>query len=117
MKRTSLGAAVDGGRRAPLDPRYDRGYRCRQALSMPLYDFQCESCGQMFDAFAAPGDTAPCPNCAAEEARRVWNAPATLKLGLRGRAAKESDGRRAEREHKRFESFREQRRKKRDADG
>ncbi len=69
---------------------------------MPLYDFACQSCAETFEARAEPGATAPCPACASQDVRRVYGPIAPpAKLGLRGRAARESDGRRAEREAKR----------------
>ena len=82
---------------------------------MPLYDFACETCDERFEAWAKPGEAAPCPSCGAADGRRLFTPiPPPLKLGLRGRAARESDGRRAEREHQRKEAFREERRRKRE---
>jgi putative FmdB family regulatory protein len=82
---------------------------------MPLYDFACDACDERFEAQAAPGETPPCPACGASPSRRLFTPIAPpLKLGLRGRAARESDGRRAEREAKAKEKFREERRKKRE---
>ena len=82
---------------------------------MPLYDFACESCDETFEALANPGEAPACPACGAQRTRRLFTPIAPpLKLGLRGRAARESDSRRAEREWKRKEAFKEQRRKKRD---
>ena len=71
---------------------------------MPLYEFACDACGETFEALAKPGETATCPSCGAEGARRLFTPIAPPpKLGLRGRAARESDARRAEREFKRKE--------------
>ena len=69
---------------------------------MPLYDFGCEACGHEFEAFADAGAGATCPACGAEGAKRLWRPILpTPKFGLRGRAARESNSRRAEREAKR----------------
>jgi putative FmdB family regulatory protein len=82
---------------------------------MPLYDFACDACDERFEAWAKPGEAAACPSCGSEETKRLFTPIAPpLKLGVRGRAARESDGRRAEREVKRKEAFREERRRKRE---
>lgn len=82
---------------------------------MPLYDFACEECDERFEAMANPGEAPACPACGAPRTRRLFTPIAPpLKLGLRGRAARESDGRRAEREAQRKEAFRAERRKKRE---
>lgn len=42
---------------------------------MTLYDFVCETCGDMPDQFAPTGAShAPCPDCGGEMRRR-WTAP------------------------------------------
>lgn len=82
---------------------------------MPLYDFACDACDERFEALAKPGETPPCPACGAASTRRLFTPIAPpLKLGLRGRAARESDSRRSEREAKAKEKFREERRRKRE---
>jgi putative FmdB family regulatory protein len=69
---------------------------------MPLYDFACERCGHEFEAVADAPSTAPCPACGAAETRRLWRPIAPPpRFGLRGRAARESNARRAEREARR----------------
>lgn len=81
---------------------------------MPLYDFACEACEATFEALARPGESPPCPACGAERTRRLFTPIAPpAKLGLRGRAARESDARRADRESQRREAFREERKRKR----
>jgi putative FmdB family regulatory protein len=30
---------------------------------MPLYDFECRSCGHLFEALVRAGDAARCPSC------------------------------------------------------
>ena len=85
---------------------------------MPLYDFACEACEETFEALAKPGEAPACPTCGAERTRRLFTPIAPPpKLGLRGRAARESDGRRAEREFKKKEAFKAERRKKREQRG
>ena len=69
---------------------------------MPLYDFRCEDCDNVFDELAPPGATPACPACGGTKTKRLWTpvSPAH-KLEVRGRAARESNARRAEREAKR----------------
>ena len=85
---------------------------------MPLYDFACDACDEPFEAWARPGEAPPCPACGAERTRRLFTPIAPpAKLGLRGAAARDSDGRRAEREAKKKEAFRERRRRAREQRG
>jgi putative FmdB family regulatory protein len=82
---------------------------------MPLYDFACDGCGQTFEALAKPGEAPACPACGDERTRRLYTPIAPpLKLELRGRAARESNARRADREFRRKEAFKAERRKKRE---
>ncbi|HEX2087115.1 MAG TPA: zinc ribbon domain-containing protein [Solirubrobacteraceae bacterium] len=85
---------------------------------MPLYDFACEACDERFEEWTRPGDAPPCPACGATGTRRLYTPiPPPPRLGLRGRAARESDARRAEREAARKEAFREQRRRRDERSG
>jgi putative FmdB family regulatory protein len=75
---------------------------------MPLYSFECDRCGETFDAFAAVGESAPCPECQNSEVRRVFTVPGgPFTVAPRGVAARRSNAVRAARE--------EQRRERRDA--
>jgi putative FmdB family regulatory protein len=82
---------------------------------VPLYEFACDACGARFEELVVPGATAPCPACGGERVRRVFSqiASAPLPVGLKGRAARESDARRAEREAQKKERFVAERRHKR----
>jgi putative FmdB family regulatory protein len=82
-------------------------------LGVPLYDFECQRCWIRFEALVPAGTLGVCPECGAPEARRLLSPVAPpSRIGLRGRAARESDARRAEREVKRFERFSEERRRR-----
>jgi putative FmdB family regulatory protein len=82
---------------------------------MPLYDFSCDDCATTFEELARPGEAPPCPSCGSSSTQRMFTPIAPpLKLGMRGRAARESNARRAEREHVRKEQFRAERKKKRE---
>ena len=69
---------------------------------MPLYDFRCTDCETTFEELTAPGADATCPACGSARTQRLWTPVSPpLKLEVRGRAARESNARRAEREARR----------------
>ena len=69
---------------------------------MPLYDFRCADCESTFEELTAPGAAPPCPACGAVNTTRLWTPVSPpLKLEVRGRAARESNARRSEREARR----------------
>jgi putative FmdB family regulatory protein len=80
-----------------------------------LYEFDCRTCGARFEEMVAPGATAPCPACGGEDVVRVFSqiASAPLSVGLKGRAARDSDARRVEREAQKKERFVADRKRKR----
>jgi putative FmdB family regulatory protein len=82
---------------------------------VPLYEFACRACGARFEEIVAAGATAPCPACGGERVNRLFSqiAAPRVPVGLTGRAAAESNARRAEREARRKESFVAERRRKR----
>jgi putative FmdB family regulatory protein len=82
---------------------------------VPLYEFDCADCGARFEEMVPAGAAAACPACGGERVTRVFSqiAAARLPVGLHGRAARESDARRAEREAQRKERFVAERKRKR----
>jgi putative FmdB family regulatory protein len=81
---------------------------------VPLYDFHCRNCGERFEEFARPGDTAPCPACGSRDVERVLSAFAgPFTVAPRGVAARRSNAERRVREELRAErkADREARRK------
>ena len=50
---------------------------------MPMFEFCCRACGEVFEELLASGETgAPaCPACGARETERRISAPAPLKTG------------------------------------
>ena len=81
---------------------------------MPIYDFECDACGERFEAMAPVGGEAPCTACRSTEVHRVFSAFAgPFTVGMRGYAAKQSNAQRAAREEQRRER-REMRRAKSD---
>ena len=82
---------------------------------MPVYEFKCDACGAEFEELVVPGATAPCPACGNERVTRRFSAIAERGIGvdLKGRAARESNARRVEREAAKKESFVADRKRKR----
>lgn len=82
---------------------------------MPLYEFDCDVCGARFEEIVPAGATAACPACGNERVTRVFSTIATapLPVGLKGKAARESDARRTEREAGKKDRFVAERKRKR----
>jgi putative FmdB family regulatory protein len=82
---------------------------------MPLYEFDCRDCGARFEELVPAGGSAPYPACGGERTVRTFSpiGPPRLPVGLHGKAAKESDARRAEREAGKKERFVSERKRKR----
>lgn len=82
---------------------------------MPLYEFDCAACGARFEEIVPAGCTAPCPACGGERVSRVFSPIAAegARVGLTGKAAAESNARRAEREAQKKERFVAERKRKR----
>ena len=66
---------------------------------MPIYEFECQRCGERFEELTASGATAPaCPSCGANETRRLFSAVAPPGRLPRGAKVRDSDSRRRDRE-------------------
>ena len=74
---------------------------------VPLYEFACCICGARFEEVVPAGCTAPCPACGGERVDRLFSQIAApgVPVGLTGKAAAESNARRAEREARKKERF------------
>lgn len=80
---------------------------------MPIYDFECESCGHRFEELVAAGaGPGACPACGAERCRRLYSRVSPPGRQPRGARAKEGQERRAERELARADRIAETRRKR-----
>jgi putative FmdB family regulatory protein len=57
--------------------RDDEFVCCAEDIVMPIYGFECESCGHQFDRLQKLSDTDPthCPSCEKETLRRQLTAP------------------------------------------
>ena len=73
---------------------------------MPLYDFACAACETRWEAVTPVGEVpSACVACGSGDVRRIFTAPATHSLGLRGAAAQRSNAQRAAREERRREGW------------
>ena len=81
---------------------------------MPIYEFECEQCGALFEELVPVGQTAPCPQCKSSNVRRRYSpiGEGRVPVGLTGKAAAESTARRKEREARRQEGFRDDRKRR-----
>ena len=85
---------------------------------VPIYDFECDACGERFEERTAPGERPACPACSAPEARRRYGPiPPPAQVGLRGAAARRSDATRKSREERRQEGFAKQREQRKQGPG
>jgi putative FmdB family regulatory protein len=83
------------------------------ALHMPVYEFECEGCGQRFEELIS-GDAAniACLACGAPDARRLLSPVAPAGRQPRGEGVRSDESRRREREAARGERLAETKRKR-----
>ena len=81
---------------------------------MPIYEFECGSCGTRFEELVPAGRSAPCPQCRSTDVKRRYSqiGEPRVPVGLTGKKAAESDARRKEREARRQEGFAEDRKRR-----
>jgi putative FmdB family regulatory protein len=80
---------------------------------MPVYEYECGSCGNRFDELVEVGGAPPpCPECGAAESRRRYTAPAPPGRVPRGARVRDADARRAERAAARGERLAETKKKR-----
>ena len=71
---------------------------------MPIYEFECEGCGERFEELVAAGaESVPCPACASARTRRLLSGFAPPGRQPRGPAVRSDESRRREREAARGE--------------
>ena len=63
---------------------------------MPIYEFECEGCGAVFEELVAAGATVPCPQCGADGARRLMSTVSPPGRTPRGAAVRSDESRRRE---------------------
>ena len=81
---------------------------------MPIYEFECAKCGARFEELVKAGQAAPCPQCKSSDVQRRFSpiGEPRVPVGLTGKAAKESDSKRKEREARRQAGFAEDRKRR-----
>jgi putative FmdB family regulatory protein len=71
---------------------------------VPLYDFRCRNCGEPFEEFAPPAQSAPCPACGSDDVERMLTGfVGPFTTAPRGVAARRSNAQRRVREELRAE--------------
>jgi putative FmdB family regulatory protein len=79
---------------------------------VPIYEFECESCGERFEELVAAGaESAPCPACGSAATRRLLSGFAPPGRQPRGPRVRSEESRRREREAARGERLAAARRK------
>lgn len=106
---------------APSPPRIRRSRHLR-SQAVPVYEFQCERCGERFDALVDPGtQSTPCRACGHPDTRRVFSAPAAPMRLVKSRGETRKQERRnaqlRERTKARFKEARRRARARREGGG
>jgi putative FmdB family regulatory protein len=63
---------------------------------MPIYEFECEGCGEVFEELIAAGAAAPCPECGLERTRRLMSTVSPPGRTPRGAGVRSDESRRRE---------------------
>lgn len=80
---------------------------------MPVYEFECEECGERFEELTSSGThSLPCPRCASARTRRLISLVSPAGRQPRGAKVRSDESRRREREGARGERLAESKRKR-----
>jgi putative FmdB family regulatory protein len=80
---------------------------------MPVYEFECEECGERFEELIAANAVAvDCPSCGATRTRRLMSTVSPPGRQPRGAAVRSDESRRGEREAARGDRIAESRKKR-----
>jgi len=80
---------------------------------MPIYEFQCEGCGERFEELLAADATGvACPSCGSIRTRRLLSSVSPPGRQPRGAAVRSEESRRGEREAARKDRIAEHRAKR-----
>jgi putative FmdB family regulatory protein len=85
---------------------------------MPLYDFECNTCHERFEALVTSSEPPTCPACGAADPKRLYSTFAPpAKFGLRGGDARRSDASRRVRDEQLRAGLRKKRERKQQGEG
>ncbi|MGN6201929.1 MAG: FmdB family zinc ribbon protein [Solirubrobacterales bacterium] len=79
---------------------------------MPIYEFECEGCGERFEELVAAGAVAACPACGSERTRRLLSNVAPPGRQPRGAKVRSNESQRREREAARQDRLSESRKRR-----
>jgi putative FmdB family regulatory protein len=80
---------------------------------VPIYEFDCEQCGDRFEVLLAAGAPDPnCPSCGSRLVRRRWSQVSPPGRRPRGLSVREDEARRRDREAARQDRLAETKRKR-----
>jgi putative FmdB family regulatory protein len=79
---------------------------------MPIYEFECGSCGFRFEELAAQPEGGACPRCGSPRAARRYSPVSPPGRQPRGAKVRDSEMRRKEREAQRGERLAEARKRR-----
>lgn len=65
---------------------------------MPIYEFECEGCGERFEELIGAEATAACPACGSERTRRLLSTVSPPGRQPRGAGVRSGESRRREKE-------------------
>ena len=51
---------------------------------MPIYDYKCQACGELFEAVVGPDEKAACIKCGSRKVERRLSAPGRVGVASRG---------------------------------
>jgi len=79
---------------------------------LPIYEFECEGCGAVFEELVAAGAAMPCPECGSERTRRLMSTVSPPGRMPRGAGVRSDESRRGEREAARQDRLSESRKRR-----
>jgi len=79
---------------------------------MPIYEFECEACGERFEELVATDAAAVCPACGSERTRRLLSNVAPPGRQPRGAKVRSDESMRRERESARQDRLSESRKRR-----